>query len=148
MSRTKNQILTKAGASAVALVLSMFAPLAADAQMVASEKRPLSQVVEIREGLIATGIAYEISQVCPDIHPRLIRGAFYLADLEQRARRMGYSKDEVDAFVGDDVQKRELEREARQRLVDLGAKPGDVEGHCTVGRIEMAAGSQIGRLLR
>lgn len=148
MSRHHNITNLRAVAGAGMAVAIAALPMVAVAQTVESGKKPLSQVFEIREGLIATGIAYEISEVCPDIRARIVRGVFYFAELEQKARQMGYSKEEVSAFIADDVQKDALEEVARARLADLGAIPGDVASHCAVGAREIAAESQIGRLLR
>ncbi|KIT15808.1 DUF5333 domain-containing protein [Jannaschia aquimarina] len=101
----------------------------------------------ISEGLILIGIAYEISEVCPDIAPRRLRGLNALLTLRSMAYDLGYSRAEVEAYIDDDAEKDRLEAIARQRLERLGAKPGDVESHCVVGRSEVAKDSQVGRLL-
>ncbi len=101
----------------------------------------------ITEGLITVGIAYEISEVCPQIGPRLLRGLDYLMSLQSAARGMGYSAAEVKAFVEDDAEKDRLEAVARDRLAKMGARKGDVGAHCAVGRAEVARDSQVGRLL-
>ncbi|TFL20225.1 DUF5333 domain-containing protein [Jannaschia formosa] len=107
----------------------------------------LEQEPRITEGLITVGIAYEISEVCPSIDGRKIRGLRYLLALKAAARELGYSAAEIDAFVDDDAAKDRLEAVARQRLAAKGATEGDVAAHCRVGEAELAADSQIGRLL-
>ena len=109
---------------------------------------PLKDVPEISEGLIATGIAVEISDVCDDLSPRMIRGISYLNSLKDHARSLGYTNDQIDAFVNDRTEKRRLEGIARARLAEKGAVEGQPETYCAVGRAEMAANSAIGRLLR
>ena len=101
----------------------------------------------ISEGLITVGIAYEISEVCPDINARKIRGLRYLLALKSAASDLGYSSDEIDAYIDDDVEKDRLEVIARQRLAALGARKGDVAAHCAVGRAQVAQDTQVGRLL-
>ena len=101
----------------------------------------------IGEGLITVGIAYEISEVCPTIDARRLRGLNYLLSLRSAARNLGYSAAEVEAYIDDDAEKDRLEAIARQRLSRMGARKGDVRAHCTVGRQEVAKDSQIGRLL-
>ena len=101
----------------------------------------------ITEGLIALGIAHEISEVCPDIDARRIRGFTYLMGLQSKARALGYSSAEIDAFVDDDAEKDRLEAVARARLAAMGAGRGDVAAHCAVGRAEAARKSPIGRFL-
>lgn len=111
-------------------------------------KPPLGQVAEIRDGLIATGIAYEISKVCDGISARKLRGISYLMQLKSKARDMGYSNAEIDAFVGDSGEKARLEAQARNILARMGAVVGRAETYCAVGRAEIAKDSAIGRLLR
>lgn len=109
---------------------------------------PLGQVPAIRDGLIDVAIAYEISQVCPTINARLLRGIGRLNGLKSTARQMGYSRDEVNAFIDDPQEKARLEAMARDRLAQMGGVPGDVTSHCRVGQAEIARGSSIGSLLR
>ena len=101
----------------------------------------------ISEGLIVIGIAYEISEVCPDIDARRLRGLNALLSLRSRARDLGYSNAEIEAYIDDDAEKDRLEAIARDRLARLGARRGDVAAHCAVGRSEVARGSAIGALL-
>ncbi|PWJ12481.1 DUF5333 domain-containing protein [Jannaschia seohaensis] len=107
----------------------------------------LEQEPRITEGLITVGIAYEISELCPSLDARTIRGLRYLLALKAAARDLGYSDAEIDAFIDDDAAKDRLEAVARARLAAKGARRGDVAAHCRVGEAELAADSQIGRLL-
>lgn len=109
---------------------------------------PLKDVARISEGLIATGIAVEISDVCEDLSPRLLRGIAFLNSLKSHASDLGYSDAEIDAYVNDKAEEARLEAIARARLAGKGAVAGQPETYCAVGRAEIAAGSQIGRLLR
>jgi len=109
---------------------------------------PLRDVVHVREGIINVGIAYEISEVCPSLSARLFRGIGFLNGLKSHARDLGYSRDEIDDYVNDNAEKKRLEEIARGRLFDKGAIAGQPQTYCVVGRAEMAAGSDIGRLLR
>jgi len=111
-------------------------------------KPPLSEVAFVRDGLINTGIAYEISQKCDSLSARLLRGYNFLNTLKDYARSQGYTEAEIDAFTGDKTHKRALEAEARARLAGMGAQVGQPETYCTVGQREIAAQSPIGRLLR
>ena len=124
----------------VAMLAVMAAPAAA--------KPPLKDVAEVREGIIAVGIAYEISERCDDIDARLFRGISYLNQLKSRARALGYSDAEIDAYTDDEAEKDRLEGIARARLAERGAPRGDEAGHCRVGRAEIAANSAVGQLLR
>ncbi|QQA44194.1 DUF5333 domain-containing protein [Pelagovum pacificum] len=109
---------------------------------------PIGQIPAIREGLIATGMALEISDNCDSLSPRMIRGLAYLEQLRGTARQAGYSNDEIDAFIDDRGEKARLESEARQRLSSRGAVSGQADTYCAVGQQEMQSGSAVGQLLR
>ena len=129
--------------------MSMRTPLTALALCLAlPAQAELRDEPRVTEGLIAVGIAYEISEVCPQIGPRRLRGLNYLFSLKGIARDLGYSEAQIDAFVDSKSEQDRLEAIARTRLQQLGAQPGDAASHCAVGRAEMARDSAIGRLLR
>ena len=113
----------------------------------AQELPPLSEVEVVTEGLIQTAIAYEIGEVCESIDGRKIAGIAFLWSLHSEARRLGYSREEIEAFVDDDAEKDRLEAIARERLAGMGAVEGSPDTYCEVGRAEIAAGTQVGRLL-
>lgn len=107
----------------------------------------LKNETAISEALITIGIAYEISEVCPEIGARRLRGLNALLGLRSRAQAMGYSNAEIEAYIDNDAEKDRLEAIARDRLARLGARRGDTPAHCTVGRSEIAKNTGIGRLL-
>ena len=111
-------------------------------------KPALKDVEYVREGIITAGMAIEIGDICPNVSVRLIRGYSFLNGLKAHARSLGYTNDEIDAYTGDDAEEERLKVVARARLADMGAVSGQPETYCTVGRTEIAAGSQLGRLLR
>lgn len=115
---------------------------------VAAAQQKLSEVSYVTEGLIAVGIAYEISEVCDDLSARTIRGITYLNQLRSYAREQGFSNDEIKEYTDNDAEQDKLEAIARARLEAMGATPKDVASHCAVGRSEIAKGSTIGYLLR
>ena len=111
-------------------------------------KPALKEVRDVSEGIITVGMAYEISQQCEAISARLIRGLAALNDIKAKARDLGYSDEEIEAYVDDRSEKARLEAIAHARLEALGAVKGEPESYCSVGSAEMAKGSQIGRLIR
>ncbi len=113
-----------------------------------SAKPALKDVAYVREGIIAVGMAYEISEECSSLKARLFRGIGYLNDLKGHARGLGYTDAEIDAYIDDNAEKDRLEGIARARLIELGAVAGNGATYCAVGQAEMAKGSAIGRLLR
>lgn len=123
---------------AVALGLAFAAPASANP----------ANVDRVTEGLIITGMAYELSEECGNVNARMIRGLNYLMGLKRHLEDLGYSDAEIDAFIDNDVEKDRLEGIARQRLADLGVRTGDEASYCAVARAQMAADTPVGRLLR
>ena len=109
---------------------------------------PLKEVSAVREGLIATGMAIRIAERCDSIDARIVRGVSYLNSLRQYARDLGYSNEQIDAYIADEAEEQQLIVEAESRLAAKGAVEGQPDTFCTVGRAEIAAGSATGRLLR
>ncbi len=114
----------------------------------ASAQQSLKDVSYVTEGLIAVGMAYELSEVCGDLDARLFRGIGYLNQLKSHAKGLGFSNAQIDDYTDNKAEQDRLEAIARQRLVSLGAQPGDEGSHCSVGKAEIAKGSTIGYLLR
>jgi len=113
-----------------------------------SARAELREVTHVSEGIIAAAIAYEIGHKCGPVDARLLRGISFLNGLKTHAASLGYSGAEIDAFIDDKAEQDRLEAIARERLRGMGALEGQSETYCTVGRAEIAAGSQIGQLLR
>jgi hypothetical protein len=105
-------------------------------------KPPLGDVPEIRDGVIAAALAYEIGKTCDSLDARKVKGISFLMELKSKARDLGYSDDEIDQGV------KALEGDARALLRDKGAVEGQPDTYCTVGNAEIASGSQIGNLLK
>ncbi|MBT8411163.1 MAG: DUF5333 domain-containing protein [Octadecabacter sp.] len=109
---------------------------------------PLRDVTRISEGLIAAGMAIELGDKCDSVSTRIIRGLNFLQGLKNHASDLGYSNAEIEAYVDDRAEKARLEVIARGRLADLGVTVGDPASYCTVARAQIAAGTQVGQLLR
>lgn len=113
-----------------------------------SAQTALKDVAKVRDGIIAVGMAYEISEKCGSINARLFRGLGYLQSLRQHARDLGYTEAEIDAYINDDEEKDRLEAIARGHLATLGVVVGEEATYCAVGREQMAANTRVGWLLR
>ncbi len=113
-----------------------------------SAKPALKDVAYVREGIIATGMAYEISEQCSTISARRIRGINYLFSLRSHAFDLGYTRAEVDAYIDDKAEENRLKDIAYGRLRELGTVAGNEATYCAAGQSEIAKDSAIGRLLR
>lgn len=124
----------------VAASLVIAAPLAA--------KPPLGEVAEIDDALFDLGIADRIRKECPSISARMFRAMTYLRDLEQRARALGYSDAEIDAYTDSDADKDRLRAKAAAFFEAKGVDTSDPQSYCALGLQEIQKESRIGSLLR
>jgi len=107
-----------------------------------------SDVTEVTEGLIAVGMAIELSDKCDDVSARRLRGVNFLFSLRDVLKDEGFTNAQIDAYVDDRAEKDRLEAIARARLAELGVSTSDSSSYCTVARAQMAQGTQVGQLLR
>jgi hypothetical protein len=108
----------------------------------------LAQVGAVNDGLRSVAIADEIRENCGSISARMIRALSFVRSIESYAQSQGYSDAEIEAFVGDRTEKNRLKADARAYMMQQGVVTGDEASYCTLGQAEIAAGSQIGALLR
>ena len=111
-------------------------------------KSLLKDVVEIQERLIVIGIAYRIDERCDSLSIRDFRKNTALLGVANRAMQLGYTRAEITAYIDDKVEKDRLVTVAEGRLAEMGAVEGQPETFCRVGQEQIAAGTDIGRLLR
>ena len=109
---------------------------------------PLPQETHINDELRAGAAGDILRQTCPSIKARMFVVWSRLYALRDYALSKGYTEPEVKAFLDDDAQKARVKAEANAYLANAGAKKGDVESYCQVGRDEIAKNTPLGQLLR
>ncbi|MBT8458192.1 MAG: DUF5333 domain-containing protein, partial [Boseongicola sp.] len=102
----------------------------------------------IERGLLIVAIGDTARDYCSSFEPRRVRGIAFLNGLVNRAMQLGYSMDEIRAYVGNDEEKSRVKVRARQWLLKQGADFKRPETICQVARNEIAKKTQIGRLIR
>jgi len=132
-------------AAAVILATGLFTTIA-HAQ--SDQWQVLRDDPEIHSGLVVIAVGRHIQNVCDDISPRLIQAFGFAQSLVGRASDLGVSRREVDAYLDDRTEQQRYREIMRQWFAQNGADASDAESVCRVGRDEITAGSQIGRLLR
>ena len=110
--------------------------------------QPLHSDPTVYGGFYSIGLADEVRKNCDTIEPRMVSAYLKLKSLENHARKLGYSDEEIEAFTKNKVEKEKLRARIRRDLKKRGASPESPEGYCTVGLEEIAKGSAAGRLLR
>lgn len=124
----------------LALVAALAAPVLA--------LEPLNKEAHINEALTAGRVADVIRNECSSISAKMFVVLAELSALEDYAREKGYSEAEVKAFLKNPTEKARIKAAAKDYLAKAGAKAGDEESYCKVGRDEIAKGSLAGSLLR
>ncbi len=102
----------------------------------------------IYAGLFAMGVAHGIRDICPDIEARMIRANLQALSLYNHARSLGFSRDEIRAFLRDDAEKAFLRAEVIAYYRERGANEEQPDTICALGRAEIAANSPAGEFLR
>ncbi|MDU8910557.1 DUF5333 domain-containing protein [Aestuariicoccus sp. MJ-SS9] len=111
-------------------------------------KVPLRDVAEIDNSLMAVAIADEIRKTCDGISARMFRALGVLNALKNHARDLGYTDDEIEAYVTSKAEKARMRDKATAYLAERGVVADDKSQLCAFGREEIARGGPIGDLLR
>jgi len=131
------------------LLVVIFGLVASAGSARADRYETLRQDERIHNGLIMIAVGRHIELTCPDIERRTVPAAAFIWNLANYAMSLGYSRAEVTEYVEDDDEQERVIGIARQYLAQKGVTSlEDVDGACRVGRDEITAGTQIGRLLR
>lgn len=104
---------------------------------------------EIYNGLFTAALIKHVVDTCPVISPpgRLARVGYFLS-LYNRARSMGYSRSEIEAFVEDDAEQARMRELVYDHLRRAGVDPSSEAEVCAYARTEIAERSALGRQLR
>jgi hypothetical protein len=105
-------------------------------------------VESVRHGLIEVGVAYELTENCASASANKFKGLAFLLSLNSDARRAGFSKAEVKAFVENPANEARLETIVWNRLYRHGAVKGDETSVCTAAVSEAHSNTQASKLFR
>ncbi|MCX7559430.1 DUF5333 domain-containing protein [Sulfitobacter sp. F26204] len=114
----------------------------------AMAKPPLREVAAIDDALFDLGLADIIRKECPTISARMFKAIGYVRNLEQKARGMGYSQAEIEAYTDSDAEKNRLRAKAAAFFRARGVDTSDPQSYCVLGQQEIQKSSRIGSLLR
>lgn len=108
---------------------------------------PLRDNAYINERLIAAQVGDEIRKACKTISPRLVYAYSQMKKLEAYAKKLGYSDNEIKAFIRNKDEKKRVRTAAWAYMRSKGVVEGNSESYCKLGREEIAAGTITGSLL-
>ncbi len=130
------------GAKAVALISVLTFPIVAEA------KPPLRDVKEIDNELYYIAIANEISEYCPSISGRRMKAIGVMWGLRSKANKLGYSDQEIRAYVDSDSEKDRMRAKGEAYLSQNGVSYDNPKSFCSLGQTEIERNSAIGVYLR
>ena len=104
---------------------------------------------DVYNGLFTAGLIKFIVDTCPDLEGpnRLARVSFFLG-LYNKARAMGFSRAQIEAFVEDKSEQDRLLGLVKAHLEKQGVAPEEASSVCTYARAQMAEGTVLGSRLR
>ena len=108
---------------------------------------PLAQERYVNDRLIAARVADRVRRECPSINARIVYAWSQARALKRYAENKGYSSSEIDAFLDSKQDKARIYAAAEDYLTRNGARKGDAESFCRIGRNEIARKSVAGSLL-
>ncbi len=120
----------------------------ANAAMAAVDYSKLREDRRVQSELLAASMAYLIDKNCDSIRPRKLTVLRYALSLKRYAKSLGYTGDEVDAYVNDREEKARFREMAEARLIEKGADPDNAESYCALGRAEIEKGTYLGSMLK
>lgn len=126
----------------LAVALAWTAPAAAD------DYDALRADAAIHAGLTIVAIGRTIERDCDAIEPRLLPALAFVERLRLRARLLGYTGDQIEAYVDDEAEQDRYQAIADAWLRQEGADPDVEDQVCAVGFREIDAATPVGRLLR
>ncbi|TDW40231.1 hypothetical protein LY39_01265 [Roseinatronobacter bogoriensis subsp. barguzinensis] len=144
VSTMKQQLL---GMATALLVTGSAVASAATTQTEVNET--LRNTPEIYNGLFTAALIKHVVDTCPNVSPpgRLARVNYFLT-LYNRARNMGYSRSQIEAFVEDKQEQARLEGIVKAHLQREGVEPEDEASVCAYASAQIAERSALGRQLR
>jgi hypothetical protein len=103
----------------------------------------------VYDGLFTAGLIKHIVDTCPSVEgpSRLSRTTFFLG-LYNRARGMGFSRAQIEAFVEDKSEQDHLRALVKAHLEKQGVAADKEDSVCAYARAQIAARTELGRRLR
>ncbi|MGY6547520.1 MAG: DUF5333 domain-containing protein [Roseinatronobacter sp.] len=131
------------------VLASVVAGSAAAAVTQADVNDTLRNTPVIYNGLFTAALIKHITDTCPAIAPpgRIARVNFFLG-LYNRARGLGFSRAQIEAFVEDKSEQARMRGTVKQHLRRAGVDPDDEAAVCAHARAEIAGRTALGRQLR
>jgi hypothetical protein len=126
------------------LVLAALLPASVAA---ATDLPPLTENERIVKEFLAAAVGDEIRQNCPSIHARIFYVLRKANELEDYAKSLGYTDEDIKQFRKAPENKAMMRGLRDDYLAQNGVVAGDAESYCRLGRQEIQNETLIGSLL-
>lgn len=113
----------------------------------AADYTAMREDTRIHTELLGAAVANVIDENCEDLGLRKFRIFNQAMALQAHARSLGYSYREIMAYVESKSEQARFRKMADAVLAKKGARKGNAESYCAVGRAEMEKGTYTGKLL-
>lgn len=117
------------------------------AAMPAAAQVPMAEDKYLNDRLVAARVADRIRRECPTIGFRVVAAWSQARALQKYARGQGHSDAAIDEYLDNRTAKDRIYGIAETYLAQQGAKAGDAESFCRIGRDEIAKNTVSGSLL-
>ena len=109
----------------------------------------LRNTPEIYNGLFTAALIKHVVDTCPAVDPpgRMSRVRYFLS-LYNRARNLGFSRAQIEAFVEDKQEQARLRGIVEAHLQRAGVNPNNEAEVCAYAQAQIAERSALGRQLR
>ncbi|MEO0691690.1 MAG: DUF5333 domain-containing protein [Pseudomonadota bacterium] len=114
----------------------------------AQARVPLPEDRAVEDGLTLVAIGNELRKNCDAVSPKYLKTYNFVRGLHSRAKSLGYSEAEIEAYLDSDPDKARVDARARAYLTARGVDYANPETFCTVARAEISAGTSVGSFLR
>ncbi len=103
---------------------------------------------EIWSSLLEISVANKLSEDCESIDARKIKGFMALLEVKNVAKNLGYTSEEIGAFVNSEDNRDRLSKQTDKFLEDNGVNLEYSDAICEFGMNEIDEMTPIGSLLR
>ena len=98
--------------------------------------------------MLSVALAIEISDKCPSIDARKLKGLNYLWGLKTAAKKLGYSDADIKAYIDNRTKKTRIRKLGEAYVRSKGLNPASTSDLCTLGANEIVANTLTGSFLR
>lgn len=130
------------------LILAVALPMIMPVSGFADDRVPLNKDPVLENGLRIMAQGYWMRKNCDEVSLRLFRSMGLVNSLKARGRELGYSDEELRAYLDDKEEQARVEVLARAEMESFGLDFDDPSTFCVVAKAKVKEGKGFGRYFR